>query len=276
MNDNTLCIYHGPANNDNRDIVVLVTGITRPSTNTKTLDMAQVFIMFADESPTTAVITGNDEVVCGQCFLRPIIANQLKETGDSFIPCYVDKARGPGSAWKSWHMGNVVRTSPLMASIKISTLKACACELVAGDANAGHTRAKCPTPGKSQGVRLGAYGDPASVPGWVWNDLLAMLDKSAKLTSYTHQWADHPELADYTMASIDPITWPDVNGAIDKAHSLGFRTYRVLAYGEQPRLDEILCPEANKKTNCNKCGLCSGNMRPNTPSIAIPAIRPGK
>jgi hypothetical protein len=187
----------------------------------------------------------------------------LKEQGDSNIPCYVDQWRGPQSAWESWHMGNVASATPREASAIISTLKACDCD-------ANHNRANCPSPGKPLGIRLGAYGDPASVPDWVWRDLLSMLD--SKLTSYTHQWETAPELADFSMASIDPITWPDVDSALDKAHAMGFRTYRVLAIGESPRSDEMVCPEAAGLTNCNKCGLCSGNLRPTTPNIVIKAI----
>jgi len=269
MNKNTRLIYDGPSVTDGEPILALISGLDERSTNAKTLDMAQVYIMYKDESPTMAVVTGNDVSVCGPCFLRPLIAKQLKETGESYIPCYVDKERGPGTTWKSWNMGNVEAITPLQASEIIATLKTCNCDTK-------HRRVNCPNPGPSLGVRLGAYGDPASVPGWVWSDLLSMLPKSSKMTSYTHAWENTPELAEYTMASIDPITWPDVDAALDKAHSLGFRTYRVLAVNETPRADEIMCPEATNKTNCNKCGLCSGNMRPNTPSIVIPAIRPGK
>ena len=262
-NVNSRLIYDGRNTAGTDDIIVIVTGLDQKSINGKTKDMAQVFILNKLESPTVAVVTGADASVCGSCFLRPIISKQLKLAGESSISCYVDKWRGPEGTWKSWHAGNVASITPLEASELISSLKACDCE-------ATHPRRLCKNPGKSLGVRLGAYGDPASVPNWVWADLLSMLD--SKLTSYTHQWENFPELADYTMASIDPITWPDVDSALDKAHALGFRTYRVLAVGEAPRADEMVCPEASGKTNCNKCGLCSGNLRPNTPSIVIEAI----
>ena len=268
-NGNSKVIYHGPNVGNTDHIVVIATGFERRSSNSKTRDMIQVFIMYANESPTMAVLTGNDGAVCGECFLRPLIAKQLQATGESYIPCYVDKERGPGSAWKSWNMGNVEAITPLDAGQIIATLRTCDCDT-------SHARNKCLDPKGPLGIRLGAYGDPATVPDWVWRDLLSMLPKSSKMTSYTHQWESAPELSEYTMASIDPITWPDVDAALDKAHSLGFRTYRVLAVNEAPRADEIMCPEATNKTNCNRCGLCSGNMRPNTPSIVIPAIRPGK
>ena len=265
-NKNSLLIYDGPNVQDTAGILVIASAFNQRSENGKTLDMIQVFILYRDEAPTVAVQTGNDEAVCGECFLRPIMAKQLKESGESNIPCYVDKYRGPGSAWESWSMGNIASATPREASAIIATLRSCDCD-------ANHNRANCPHPGKSLGIRLGAYGDPASVPDWVWRDLLSML--SSKMTSYTHQWENFPHLAEHTMASIDPITWPDVDAALDQAHAMGFRTYRVLAIGESPRSDEMVCPEASGRTNCNKCGLCSGNLRRSTPSIVIPAIRPG-
>jgi hypothetical protein len=262
-NRNSLLVYDGPNVQDTAPIIVIASAFNQRSNNGKTLDMVQVFILYRDEAPTEAVQSGNDAAVCGECFLRPIIALQLKASGESSIPCYVDTVRGPGSAWESWSMGNIASATPREASAIISSLKTCDCV-------DNHNRANCPNPGKPLGVRLGAYGDPASVPPWVWRDLLSML--AGKMTSYTHQWEDHPELADYTMASIDPITWPDVDAALDKAHALGFRTYRVLAIGEEPRADEMVCPEASGRTNCNRCGLCAGNLRPATPNIVIQAI----
>jgi len=266
INKNSRLIYDGRNVADTDDIIVLLTGIDHKSINAKTKDMAQVYILNRHMPPTEAVATGADIAVCGECFLRPIISKQLQESGESYIPCYVDKARGPNPAWNSWHAGNVATMTPLEASALIATLKACDCVK-------NHSRKNCQDPGKPLGIRLGAYGDPSSVPDTIWRDLLSV--STGKLTSYTHQWETMPQLADYTMASIDPITWPDVDKAIDKAHAMGFRTYRVLAIGETKRSDEILCPEANGLTNCNQCGLCSGNMRPNSPSIVIPAIRPG-
>ena len=270
MNDNTFEVWRGNSLIDDAEIVVLMSGITRPSINGKTLDMIQISIVRTDVSPLEAVQLGLDESICGGCNLRPFIAQlaklkaQLLNDDTEINECYVDKTRGIGGTWQSWNSGKVAKMSPLEACILISQLKQCNCEKP-------HKR-KQSCSNKSLGVRFGSYGDPASVPVHVWDDIRSVF--KAMETSYTHRW-DEPiaqALKAFTMASIDSQTHPDVHKAIDYANKLGWRTYRVLKEGETLRDDEILCPEASGKTNCANCGLCSGNQRPKTPNIAIPAI----
>ena len=234
MNDNTFEVWRGNSLIDDAEIVVLMSGITRKSINGKTLDMIQISIVRTDVSPLEAVQTGLDRSICGDCKLREIIAKS--ENLDN--KCYVDKTRGIGGTWQSWNSGKVAKMSPLDASILISQLKQCNCEKP-------HKR-KQSCSNKSLGVRFGSYGDPASVPVHVWNDIRSVFKGMS--TSYTHRW-DNPnvQLQGFTMASIDSQTHPDIHKAIDYANSLGYRTYRVLAKGETLRPDEMLCPEANGK-----------------------------
>ena len=144
----------------------------------------------------------------------------------------------------------------------------------------GHARSACAKTGHATGklgTRDGAYGGPDNVPMAVW---LALHVTGTKRTSYTHAWESTPELASISMASIDNQTWPDVDAALDRAHAMGFRTYRVLANGEAPRESEFLCPESpdNSNVQCATCGACNGKPdtktgRPNNmKSVAIPAI----
>jgi hypothetical protein len=144
----------------------------------------------------------------------------------------------------------------------------------------GHARSACAKTGHAcgkLGTRDGAYGDPAKIPMAVW---LALHVAGTKRTSYTHAWESSPELASISMASIDNQTWPDVDAALAKAWAMGFRTYRVLANGEAPRDNEIMCPEAGEFSTiqCATCGACNGKPdtktgRPNNmKSVAIPAI----
>jgi hypothetical protein len=274
LNTNSRLIYDGPSETDGKRILMILSGIAQKSINDKTRDMAQTFIILADEAPSIVAKAGNDTSVCGECALRPVVAKQLRLRINSYgdadiapkvLQCYVDKVRGPDGIWQSWNMGNIETMTPAEAGALVATLRTCNCEKP-------HKRTNCKTAGTPLGIRLGAYGDPASVPKRVWSELLEPLSESAKMTSYTHQWETHPELAEYTMASVDPSTWPDVHDALDRAHALGFRTYRVLATGETPRADEIICPEASGATKCNRCGLCAGNRRPKTPNIAVQAI----
>ena len=113
-------------------------------------------------------------------------------------------------------------------------------------------------------VRLGAYGDPAAVPLWVWD--IALQDTAAR-TGYTHQWRDcHPSFASYVMASCD--TAADYVAAKAK----GYRTFRVRTAGEALNAREIACPaskEMGVKTNCAACVACGGHSAKAKVDIAI-------
>jgi len=101
-------------------------------------------------------------------------------------------------------------------------------------------------------VRLGAYGDPAAVPFWIWDSVMS---RASFGTGYTHSWRRFPELAAYCMASCDSLADRPA------AKILGFRTFRVRANSE-PRLpEEAPCPasaEMGKRTDCANCKLCGG------------------
>ena len=298
INKNTVCIYDGPSLGDGAHIVVLLSGLATPSINTKTGDMIQTYIVLADMAPDVAAQTGEDVSICGACNFRPVAVKLAKSIGENWIECYVDKIRGPAGAWKSWDAGRVETVTPAEASRRIAKLQRCNgacrsdCKLehvhaaIDGEfgfatyPKSGHARSACKNTGHASGklgTRDGAYGDPATVPIDVW---LALHVTGAKRTSYTHNWENSPELAPIAMASIDSQTWPDVDAALSTAWALGFRTYRVLGAGEQPRANEFLCPESPDDSNvqCATCGACNG--KPSTPtgrpnnmlSVAIPAI----
>ena len=280
LNKNTVCIYH------HNNVIVLATGLERPSINSKTGDMIQTYIMRADIAPDEAAKMGLDETVCGNCALRPLLVKLYGKTGD--VPCYVDKVRGPAGAWHSWNSGRVEYMTASELSDIIADKKTCpglcldTCKLdhnhlyKAAYPKNGHARKTCEklnhctTP---LGIRDGAYGDPAAVPIELWQQLHA---NGAKRTSYTHQWQTKPELKTMAMASIDSQTFPDVDKAINEAKAMGFRWYRMLKAGETLRPDEIMCPEAPKDSTvqCAPCGLCDGMKFENRKQvgIAIPAI----
>ena len=71
MNKNGAVIYHGPSAIDGGPIVVIATGLTVGSANSKTGAMIQTHIMRADVDPLTALRTGADVSVCGGCMHRP-------------------------------------------------------------------------------------------------------------------------------------------------------------------------------------------------------------
>ena len=66
---------------------------TLHSSNEKTGDMIQTWIMRSDVHPLDALKTGNDAPVCGDCPLR------------SGQGCYVNVAQAPAAVWKSYKRG---------------------------------------------------------------------------------------------------------------------------------------------------------------------------
>ena len=93
-NGNT--IYNGPSEINGQSIKGIITGTKTKSSNTKTGDMAQLWLMFAGERPTDAAKSGNDESVCGKCPHRPLLA---KATGKA--PCYVNLGQAPNGVFKA-------------------------------------------------------------------------------------------------------------------------------------------------------------------------------
>ena len=69
----TVEIWRGPSPWDGSPIVLLVTGLQRPSENTKTGPMVQTYILRQDMRPIEAVTTGADAATCGSCRFRPSI-----------------------------------------------------------------------------------------------------------------------------------------------------------------------------------------------------------
>ena len=225
----SVCVYDGPSALDGERIVALVTGggdtVTR---NGKTGPLAQLWILRADVAPHVAVRDGRDATVCGMCPQRPALG------GD----CYVETAKGPRSAWQSWADGNVPYLHPLAASAALGIAVKV---------------------GRINGLRLGAYGDPAALPLDVVADLVAGVRRADGITTgYTHQWRTAPvAFRAYVMASAD--------SAQDQAdaRAKGYRSFRVVkpTDADATTAKGAQCPaaaESGKAKTCATCGLCSG------------------
>ncbi len=106
--------------------VVIATGFSKASDNRKTGDMIQIWILVKAVSPTEAIRTGIDRLICGNCVHRG--------NGDgSGRSCYVNAGQAPLGIWRAWRAG------------KYPTLQFMDC--FAG-----------------RKVRFGAYGDPTHLP----------------------------------------------------------------------------------------------------------------
>jgi hypothetical protein len=109
-------------------------------------------------------------------------------------------------------------------------------------------------------VRFGTYGEPSLLP----IDLVERICNVAKSwTGYTHQWRKRDEYAPYFMASVHSAMEEEI------ASLIGYRSF-VVASETHPQF--ISCPASEEmgfKSNCSKCGLCSGTKGKGRKSVVI-------
>ena len=139
--------------------------ITWGAKNLKTGAQDQLWILDASESPASAVASGADVSVCGSCTRRRSLA-----TASDTDPCYVLVLHAPRSVWEAYQRGSYTgRTLQPAGSL-----------------------------------RLGAYGDPAALPGRVVARLVRRWAQHGHTwTGFTHQWRTARHLRRYCMASGD-------------------------------------------------------------------------
>ena len=226
---NGYILWRGPSLLDGAPIVVI--GIKK-SGNRKTGRMLQTYILRADQTPVEAIRSGADASICGSCPSRGIVVDG-RNKGRT---CYVNIGQGPTGVYKAFQRGIYP-----------------ACEDIEAF-------------GEKQLVRLGTYGDPGAVPGWVWSTLIR---SAVGHTGYTHQWQSRPDLKGIVMASADS------SKAASVAHADGWRTFRVAMPNHIDRLPkESICPasaEAGKKLTCETCLACHGAGSGRRGSIVIQA-----
>lgn len=116
-------LYQGPSQLDGKPIVVIATMST---SNVKTGDMVQTWILRSDINPVEASKLGEDSSICGNC-------PQRHYTGGA---CYVNIGQAPNQVYKSFLRG----IYPVFDYDKHS-------QYITG-----------------RKIRLGAYGDPAAIP----------------------------------------------------------------------------------------------------------------
>jgi hypothetical protein len=218
-------IYNGPSLLDGQPIVVVA--ITT-SSNRKTGNMVQTYILRGDMSPLEASKTGADVSICGNCPHRgtPNLDPAAKVAkGRS---CYVNLAQGVLVVWKALQRGLY-------------------------PAATGHRAISAIGAGRM--VRVGTYGDGAAVPSYIWDSLCSAAEG---WTAYTHQsgWAGAAADPARFMVSVES------KAQASQAWAAGARTFRVVAsLADVDRAKEAVCPaseEMGKRTTCDKCKLCAG------------------
>lgn len=223
-------IYNGPSMLDGQPIIVVaIIGSKNSKTGT---GMIQTHILRADINPLEASKTGADASICGDCIHRgqPTL-DPLKKTAIN-RSCYVNIGQGPRQVFERFNRGGYPTATPE----QITDI------------------------GRGQMVRLGSYGDPAAVPGNIWD---ALLKNATGRTGYTHQHKTNDKITyERMMYSADNVE------DAKQAHSKGYRTFRVIPVkqwqdnGKTALLNnEILCPaskENDRGVTCKDCMLCTG------------------
>jgi hypothetical protein len=193
--------------------------------------MVQTWILRSDMSPAEAIKARLDRSICGYC---PHRGNGTAGSRS----CYVIIHNAPRSVYDAYKRGVYPKASPRdIAAI-----------------------------GAGRMVRLGAYGDPAAAPVFMWQDLVS---RATGWTGYSHSWRGRPDLARLVMASADSVA------DMTEAHAAGFRTFRVAPHaGAGIRGKEIVCAaseEAGRKTDCASCRACMGTSAKARVSVVIAA-----
>jgi hypothetical protein len=220
-------IYEGPSQLDLSPIVVVA--IVK-SSNRKTANMLQTYIIRSDVDPITANRTGLDYAICGHCPHRGQ-SGYIPNKTEGLAPkrsCYVNLGQGPLGVYRTLCKGKYPRVTGHAAIAAI---------------------------GRGRMVRIGTYGDGAAVPGYIWDSLTSEAEGH---TAYSHQ--RHVASASFDarryMVSADSLE------AAQDAWNMGARTFRVVRdVSDLQAGREILCPaseEAGKRTTCARCGLCAG------------------
>ena len=100
-------------------------------------------------------------------------------------------------------------------------------------------------------LRVGAAGEPTSVPYKVWKRLLAL---APNWTGYTHKWRlpKFQNFKEFCMASVHSVE------EAREAQAMGWRTFRA-GGTDEPAKGEIECPNSTKGVQCADCALCKGS-----------------
>ena len=233
------------------------------------------------DKPSEAYSQGKDEKVCGDCPLKS------KSSGGNGA-CYVVTIHGPDGVARGIQNGgkaSIVIDVGDGRYTALSHLNSKAANRKTGDVcqtwilpnSKAYPLKTTQIPDKiDKVVRFGAWGDPAFTDIKVTRRLA----RAAKgFLGYTHQWRKRKNLAPFCMASIDPemarkhgVSVADLK---TQAHDRGYRTFRVMAEGDLPMADEVMCPNVTHGIQCEDCMLCAGATR-QAKNICIPGHGTGK
>lgn len=226
-------VYRGPSMIGDKG-PILVAARTAQSSNEKTGNLLQTYILRADISPLEALRRGLDVAICGNCPARggELETTEGLETWSNW--CYVNVGRGPTMVWDAIQRGRYAEL-PRLADIR---------KLADGRI-----------------VRFGTYGDPGAVPIRI---LRALAHSASGWRGYTHTWRYRPvQLARFCTASCE--TESDALEAVAR----GYRAFSILALGEKYG---VRCPAEDRTTTCERCRLCQGDLEDHPSAAPIVTI----
>ena len=213
--------------------------LTLNSENAKLGREFQTWHLRADMHPTDARRGGaGDGPICGEgkrgCPFRA-------QAGQKLGACYPD-GRGLVSLWSSYKRGNYPDVRAMAADIMPGTWPE-ARKLE----TALNVLGTLP-----DGIRLGAYGDPAAMPFEIAEQ---MTNISLGHTGYTHQASR--KFFDKRFLTLCQVSADTPKQAL-KFQAMGAKTFRVALEGDALMDNEIECLSDSKNINCLDCGLCNG------------------
>ena len=212
--------YDGPSLIDGAPIIGIA---VLESSNVKTGNMVQTYILRADMAPLAAIASGDDASICGDCAHRGDKQTKRART------CYVDVAKSVQSVFAAWVRGAYPQVAPSDGA-----------RIVA-----------------NRVVRIGSYGDPAAIPARHWR---ALIRRAAGHTGYTHQWRQWfaRGLRAIVMASADSAQDRDMARAMGWRTFRVRTADEPLAARE---IVCPASPEGGDRRQCITCQACDGAPR---------------
>ena len=190
--------YEGPSRIDGAPIVGIATFGT---SNVKTGNLVQTWILRSDIHPIDALNAGDDVSICGDCPLRGRIAPASERTvpgkfgGDTANKgrsCYVLVQNAPLQIYNGYRKGNYPKLGEEHKRLMMG-----------------------------RGLRYGSYGDPVAIPMKFWNALAKYCTGKAE-PGYTHQWKNKKfsNWSNRVMASTHSLAENEVGDVVLDHHGL--------------------------------------------------------
>ena len=217
-------LYRGPSLIGTGTVTAIA---TLESSNIKTGNMIQVWILPDDRDPLAALQSNTNAAACGVCPLQGWFDKQRGKLVDRV--CYVNVGQAPKQIYRSLKSGRYAEYDHAQ--------------------HADYLRGR--------EIRIGAYGDPAALP----TSLVRYLSRiGSSWTGYSHQlfWIDQRRAKALSRVLMASCHTPAQHA---EAKRRGWRSF-VAIRPEQARPDgAVECPNYSHGVQCRDCRLCQGTSK---------------